>query len=168
MCIRGERSASDGPSDGLTQCAIFKERRRLPLTPSPRATRHNETPGGQGGRVMVLGNPKKKHAYTYVPDLARAVIAVGEAGESAWGRAWHCPNAPAKATDEIVQKAAEICGSTKPPKITVISVSVLLLIGCLVVWLVSWLAGGASFKALKIFDATGRHIHDNKKKGRRR
>lgn len=32
---------------------------------------------------MVLGNLKTKHTYTYVPDLACAVVAVADAGETA-------------------------------------------------------------------------------------
>ena len=72
---------------------------------------------------MVLGDPKYKHTFTYVPDLARAMIAIAEAGESAWGRAWHCPNAPAEPVVDVVKKAATACGHTKPPTIWEVSVS---------------------------------------------
>ncbi|CAM9289295.1 unnamed protein product [Ascophyllum nodosum] len=75
----------------------------------------------KSGRGVVFGNPKYKHTFTFVPDLARAVVAVAEAGESAWGRAWHCPNAPAEPMTDVVQKAARACENTKPPTIWTIS-----------------------------------------------
>ena len=87
---------------------------------------------------MVFGNPKYKHTFTFVPDLARAVVAVAEAGESAWGRAWHCPNAPAEPMTDVVQKAARACENTKPPTIWTISVSGALLaalISCRFQWI---------------------------------
>lgn len=67
-------------------------------------------------------NPTTRHTFTYVPDLARAAVAVAEAGESAWGRAWHCPNAPPQSTIDIAQQVAGICGREKPVKSVVLKV----------------------------------------------
>jgi len=47
-----------------------------------------------GKPVRVLGNPDAPHSWTYITDVAHALIALG-ADERAWGRAWHTPtNAP--------------------------------------------------------------------------
>mmetsp|Transcript_22024 Transcript_22024/g.43287 ORF Transcript_22024/g.43287 Transcript_22024/m.43287 type:complete len:339 (+) Transcript_22024:85-1101(+) len=46
-----------------------------------------------GNRVTFLGDPTKIHAQTYVPDVARALILVGENPDT-WGRAWHTPTQP--------------------------------------------------------------------------
>jgi nucleoside-diphosphate-sugar epimerase len=58
--------------------------------------------GGLGGRVFypalagkaasVLGNPNMPHTYSYVPDVAQAMITVGQA-DCALGQIWHVPNA---------------------------------------------------------------------------
>jgi nucleoside-diphosphate-sugar epimerase len=47
-----------------------------------------------GKSVSVLGDPDAPHSWTYITDVARALIALG-GDERAWGRAWHTPtNAP--------------------------------------------------------------------------
>jgi len=47
-----------------------------------------------GKPVSVLGDPDAPHSWTYITDVARALIALG-GDERAWGRAWHTPtNAP--------------------------------------------------------------------------
>jgi nucleoside-diphosphate-sugar epimerase len=47
-----------------------------------------------GKPVSVLGDADAPHSWTYITDVARALIVLG-ADERAWGRAWHTPtNAP--------------------------------------------------------------------------
>jgi nucleoside-diphosphate-sugar epimerase len=44
--------------------------------------------------VRVIGDPDATHSWTFITDVARALIAIGS-DERAWGRAWHTPtNAP--------------------------------------------------------------------------
>jgi len=43
-----------------------------------------------GKSVSVFGDPDVVHSWTYITDVARALVAVG-ADERAWGRAWHTP-----------------------------------------------------------------------------
>ncbi|AUY54683.1 NAD-dependent epimerase/dehydratase family protein [Streptomyces sp. CB01881] len=58
-----------------------------------------------GKSVTVLGDPDTPHSWTYLPDVARALVEVaGE--ERAWGRAWHVPTVPALSSREMVDGLA--------------------------------------------------------------
>ncbi|MGE7438513.1 NAD-dependent epimerase/dehydratase family protein [Kitasatospora sp. NPDC001175] len=58
-----------------------------------------------GKPVTVLGDPDAPHSWSYLPDVARALVEVaGE--ERAWGRAWHVPTAPAASIREMVNRVA--------------------------------------------------------------
>ena len=46
------------------------------------------------GKLRWMGSMEAPHACAYVPDVARAFVALGRAGDSA-GRIWHLPHAPA-------------------------------------------------------------------------
>ncbi|MEM9034159.1 MAG: NAD-dependent epimerase/dehydratase family protein [Actinomycetota bacterium] len=63
-----------------------------------------------GRKAELLGDPETRHSITYVPDVAAAMVRVAE-DESAWGRAWHVPTAPAITQREIVELAAEAAGA---------------------------------------------------------
>ncbi|MEU9111745.1 NAD-dependent epimerase/dehydratase family protein [Streptomyces sp. NPDC048483] len=55
----------------------------------------------RGKPVSTLGDPDAPHSWTYLPDVATALVEVaGE--ERAWGRAWHVPTEPALSTREMV------------------------------------------------------------------
>jgi nucleoside-diphosphate-sugar epimerase len=55
----------------------------------------------RGRPVSTLGDPDTPHSWSYVPDVARALVEVaGE--ERAWGRAWHVPTEPALSTREMI------------------------------------------------------------------
>ena len=59
----------------------------------------------RGKPVSALGDPDAPHSWTYLPDVARALVEVaGE--ERAWGRAWHVPTQPALSTREMVNRLA--------------------------------------------------------------
>ncbi|MFH8369864.1 NAD-dependent epimerase/dehydratase family protein [Streptomyces sp. NPDC018031] len=59
----------------------------------------------RGKPVSTLGDPEVPHSWTYLPDVARALVEVaGE--ERAWGRAWHVPTEPAVSTREMVDRLA--------------------------------------------------------------
>ncbi len=64
----------------------------------------------RGKPVSTLGNPDAPHSWSYLPDVARALVEV--AGEQrAWGRAWHVPTEPALSTREMVARLAARAGS---------------------------------------------------------
>ncbi|MET9378621.1 NAD-dependent epimerase/dehydratase family protein [Streptomyces sp. NPDC002992] len=59
----------------------------------------------RGKPVSTLGDPDTPHSWSYVPDVARALVEVaGE--ERAWGRAWHVPTEPALSTREMIDRFA--------------------------------------------------------------
>ncbi|MFJ7907348.1 NAD-dependent epimerase/dehydratase family protein [Kitasatospora sp. NPDC096204] len=78
------------------------------------------TDGGHlGARVMpnllkgrplgVVGDPDAVHSWTYLPDVARAMVELaGE--ERAWGRAWHVPTVPALPVRAMVDRLAAEAG----------------------------------------------------------
>ncbi|MEU9303462.1 NAD-dependent epimerase/dehydratase family protein [Streptomyces sp. NPDC048269] len=64
----------------------------------------------RGKPVTTLGDPDAPHSWTYLPDVARALVEVaGE--ERAWGRAWHVPTQPALTTREMVDRLAAEAGA---------------------------------------------------------
>jgi nucleoside-diphosphate-sugar epimerase len=61
-----------------------------------------------GGKpASFVGSPDIAHDYAYVPDVARAAIALLDASDSAFGQAWHMPCAPTRTTREILEIAAD-------------------------------------------------------------
>lgn len=64
----------------------------------------------RGKPVSALGDPDAPHSWSYLPDVARALVEVaGE--ERAWGRAWHVPNEPALSTRQMVDRLAAQAGT---------------------------------------------------------
>ncbi|MGW7054249.1 NAD-dependent epimerase/dehydratase family protein [Streptomyces sp. NPDC054887] len=64
----------------------------------------------RGKPVSALGDPRAPHSWTYIPDVARALVEVaGE--ERAWGRAWHVPTAPALSVRRMVDLLAAEAGT---------------------------------------------------------
>ncbi|MFD0277198.1 NAD-dependent epimerase/dehydratase family protein [Kitasatospora sp. NPDC127111] len=64
----------------------------------------------RGKPVSVLGDPDAPHSWTYLPDVAAALVELaGE--ERAWGRAWHAPTAPALSARELVGRLAAEAGT---------------------------------------------------------
>lgn len=66
-----------------------------------------------GRSVQVLGDPDAPHAYTFVPDFARALIELGRRDE-ALGEAWHVPTAPAVSQRQFAAMAAAAAGVAAP------------------------------------------------------
>lgn len=63
----------------------------------------------RGKSAQVVGDPDQPHSFSYVPDVARALATVGEAGSDAMGQAWNVPNAPDRTTREVLTMfAAEL------------------------------------------------------------
>ena len=57
----------------------------------------------KGKAATLVMAPDIPHAFAYVPDFARAVVALLDAGDDAFGQAWHVPCAPARTPREILQ-----------------------------------------------------------------
>jgi nucleoside-diphosphate-sugar epimerase len=63
-----------------------------------------------GRTAMVLGNADLPHDVTYVPDFARAVVALADAPDDAYGQAWNVPNAPTQTPRALLALAARLAG----------------------------------------------------------
>lgn len=61
---------------------------------------------GKPARVMQ-GDPDAPHSWTYVPDVAAALVTLATDGR-AWGRAWHVPTAPPLSLREVATRTARI------------------------------------------------------------
>ncbi|MBA3869296.1 MAG: NAD-dependent epimerase/dehydratase family protein [Anaerolineae bacterium] len=92
--------------------------------------------GGLGGRVIypalegkaasVIGNPDMLHTYSYVPDVANAMVTLGGA-DSALGQIWHVPNAETITTRQYIELIFANIG--KPVKISAAPKPILWLMG---------------------------------------
>jgi nucleoside-diphosphate-sugar epimerase len=65
-----------------------------------------------GRPVSVLGDPDAPHSWTYIADVARALIELG-ADERAWGRAWHTPTNPAISQRQIINALSEMANGER-------------------------------------------------------
>ena len=66
-----------------------------------------------GRAISVLGNPDVLHSWTYLPDIAAALVTLG-ADERAWGRPWHVPTGPPLSQRDIYTALARIAGAPPP------------------------------------------------------
>jgi nucleoside-diphosphate-sugar epimerase len=63
----------------------------------------------KGKGVQVLGNPDMAHSFTFMPDVARALVTTAT-DERAWGKAWHVPTNPATTPREMISMMSKIAG----------------------------------------------------------
>jgi nucleoside-diphosphate-sugar epimerase len=63
----------------------------------------------RGRTIRVLGDPDTPHSWTYLPDVARAMVRVAGA-EDAWGRPWHVPTEPPLSIRAMIGKLAGQAG----------------------------------------------------------
>ncbi len=63
-----------------------------------------------GKKAQVMGNPNHLHTYSYIPDIAKGLVILGEHGE-ADGQAWHLPNAPAITTRQFIEQVYVAAGT---------------------------------------------------------
>ena len=63
-----------------------------------------------GKKAQVMGNPDLPHTYSYLPDIARGLVVLGER-EEAVGEVWHLPSPRTVTTREFVSFAAREAGT---------------------------------------------------------
>ncbi len=80
-----------------------------------------------GKRVALVGSLKQPHSFTYVPDLARAMITAALT-PALWGRVLHAPTAPAITQRELAEALARAAGAPAP-KLSVLPAWVLKVAG---------------------------------------
>jgi nucleoside-diphosphate-sugar epimerase len=66
-----------------------------------------------GKNVSLLGSARQPHSFTYVPDLAGAMIAAADQ-PSAWNAVWHAPTGPARTQKELAAAFAAAAGRPTP------------------------------------------------------
>ncbi|AXJ08867.1 NAD-dependent epimerase/dehydratase family protein [Arthrobacter sp. PM3] len=66
-----------------------------------------------GRPVQVIGRTDQPHSFTYVPDLAAAMIAAADKPEL-WNRVWHAPTGAALTQREIAGAFAAAAGARAP------------------------------------------------------
>ncbi len=64
----------------------------------------------RGKSAQVFGDPDQLHSFTYMPDVARAMVSVADGGDDALGQAWHVPNAPDRTVRQILTAFASELG----------------------------------------------------------
>jgi nucleoside-diphosphate-sugar epimerase len=74
----------------------------------------------EGKSAQLTGNPDQPHTYTYLPDIGKGLVILGER-EEALGRAWHLPSPETVTTRQFVEMIFEEVGKPAriqaPPKI---------------------------------------------------
>jgi nucleoside-diphosphate-sugar epimerase len=68
----------------------------------------------EGKSAQVAGDPDQLHTYTYVPNVGRGLVILGER-EEALGRAWHLPSPETVTTRKFVEMIFEKVG--KPARV---------------------------------------------------
>ncbi len=63
----------------------------------------------RGRRAQVMGNADTLHSYSYVPDVAASLIALGSAPRAS-GSVWHLPVAEARTTRQIIDSVYRLAG----------------------------------------------------------
>ncbi len=71
-----------------------------------------------GKSVTVAGNAGLPHSFTYVPDLAAAMIVAAQ-DRTLWNRVWHAPTGPALTQRELAGAFAAAAGA-RAPRVTAI------------------------------------------------
>ncbi|SDY78911.1 Nucleoside-diphosphate-sugar epimerase [Modestobacter sp. DSM 44400] len=67
-----------------------------------------------GRRAWVIGDPDAPRSWSYLPDVAATLVALGT-DERAWGRAWHVPSSPPRSQREALGDLARAMGRTPGP-----------------------------------------------------
>ncbi|GAC1498256.1 MAG: NAD-dependent epimerase/dehydratase family protein [Pseudarthrobacter sp.] len=68
-----------------------------------------------GKRLWVVGSADQPHSFTYVPDLAAAMVRAAQS-PSLWNKVWHAPTGSAVTQRQLAAAFAE-AGGVAPPKV---------------------------------------------------
>jgi nucleoside-diphosphate-sugar epimerase len=79
-----------------------------------------------GKKAQVIGDPDQLHTYSYIPDIAKGLITLGERDE-ADGDVWHLPNASSLTTRQFIAQVHAAAGTQ--PGIQVMSRFTVSLVG---------------------------------------
>jgi nucleoside-diphosphate-sugar epimerase len=63
----------------------------------------------RGKTAQIIGDPERRHSYSYTPDVAAGLIALGS-DPRAVGHVWHLPVADAWTTREIIEQVYAVAG----------------------------------------------------------
>jgi nucleoside-diphosphate-sugar epimerase len=66
-----------------------------------------------GKPVRYVGDPAQPHSWTYVPDVARALVTAAT-DDRAWGRAWHVPTNEQMTAREVADRLCALAGVPNP------------------------------------------------------
>jgi nucleoside-diphosphate-sugar epimerase len=105
-----------------------------------------------GRPISVLGNPDVPHSWTYLPDIAAALVTLG-ADERAWGRPWHVPTGPPLSQREIYTSLARIAGA-RPPRLRPVPAALIRAGGLVVPFLREFPEVAYQFTAPFVVDST--------------
>jgi nucleoside-diphosphate-sugar epimerase len=83
----------------------------------------------RGKVAQILGNPDLPHSITYIKDFGQA-LALVSSRDSAFGQAWHVPNAPAHSRREVLELIAAMLG--QPAKFQSINKTLMVVLGLFV------------------------------------
>ena len=102
------RNASATPTVSVVAGDFFGPRVRM-----AHAGERMVAPVLAGKNVSVMGSARQPHSFTYVPDLAGAMIAAADQ-PSAWNAVWHAPTGPARTQKELAAAFAAAAGRPTP------------------------------------------------------
>ncbi|MBN2367063.1 MAG: NAD-dependent epimerase/dehydratase family protein [Calditrichaeota bacterium] len=66
-------------------------------------------PALEGKPANLLGNPDLPHTYTYISDIGKALVILGE-NEKAFGKPWHIPSPATVTTRQVVEILYRLTG----------------------------------------------------------
>jgi nucleoside-diphosphate-sugar epimerase len=72
----------------------------------------------KGQAAECMGSPDQPHSYSFMPDVARALVLLGD-DPAAFGRVWHAPTNPAESSRSMILRFEKEFGQKIP--ITVLS-----------------------------------------------
>jgi len=102
------RAASATPTVSVVSGDFFGPRARM-----AHAGERMVAPILAGKNVRMVGSSRQPHSFTYVPDLARAMIAAADQ-PSAWNAVWHAPTGPALTQQQLAHAFAAAAGRPAP------------------------------------------------------
>jgi nucleoside-diphosphate-sugar epimerase len=80
----------------------------------------------EGKAASAAGNLDAKHCYTYIDDVGKALVILGDRDE-ALGQAWHVPNAEVTTTRQFINLIFEEL--KQPPRMSAVSKTMLRMVG---------------------------------------